>query len=85
MAQLRNYFLGPFQVTYDDRSVIGFESDKGRALLAYVQSGNGKVARVFTAANGETDALAAALDERLREPCVRLEADAPALAAALDA
>src|SRR4051812_22416592 len=36
MAQLRNYFLGPFQVTRDDQSVIGFESDKGRALLAYL-------------------------------------------------
>src|SRR5690242_888381 len=36
MAQLRSYFLGPFRVTYDDRSVVGFESDKGRALLAYL-------------------------------------------------
>jgi predicted ATPase/DNA-binding SARP family transcriptional activator len=36
MAQLRSYFLGPFRVTYDDRSVSGFESDKGRALLAYL-------------------------------------------------
>jgi predicted ATPase/DNA-binding SARP family transcriptional activator len=36
MSQLRSYFLGPFQITRDDQSVIGFESDKGRALLAYL-------------------------------------------------
>ena len=36
MSQLRNYFLGPFRVMRDDQTVIGFESDKGRALLAYL-------------------------------------------------
>jgi predicted ATPase/DNA-binding SARP family transcriptional activator len=36
MSQLRNYFLGPFRVTRDDKSVIGFESDKMRALLVYL-------------------------------------------------
>src|SRR5436190_16927307 len=36
MSQLRYYFLGPFQVTRDDKNVIGFESDKMRALLAYL-------------------------------------------------
>ena len=36
MAPLRTYFLGPFRVTYGDRSVSGFESDKGRALLVYL-------------------------------------------------
>src|ERR1044072_3167925 len=33
---LRNCFLGPFQVTHDDKRVAGFESDKMRALLAYL-------------------------------------------------
>src|SRR5690242_12276628 len=36
MAQLRAYFLGPLQVTRDDQHVTGFESDKMRALLAYL-------------------------------------------------
>src|SRR5262245_24228966 len=36
MSQLRNYFLGSFRVTRDDKSVLGFESDKMRALLAYL-------------------------------------------------
>src|SRR5436190_4584908 len=36
MSQLRTYFLGPFQVTRDDKNVLGFESDKMRALLAYL-------------------------------------------------
>src|SRR5579859_5647377 len=36
MSQLHNYLLGPFRVTRDDQSVIGFESDKMRALLAYL-------------------------------------------------
>lgn len=36
MSQLQNYFLGPFRVMRDDHSVIGFESDKMRALLAYL-------------------------------------------------
>ena len=41
MSQLRTYFLGPFRVTRDDssappRNVNGFESDKMRALLAYL-------------------------------------------------
>src|SRR6476619_315346 len=36
MSQLRTYLLGPFRVTRDDKSVIGFESDKMRALLAYL-------------------------------------------------
>src|SRR3954468_22744425 len=36
MLQLRGYFLGSFQVTRDDKNVFGFESDKMRALLAYL-------------------------------------------------
>src|SRR6478752_2485677 len=36
MSQLRTYLLGPFRVTRDDKHVIGFESDKMRALLAYL-------------------------------------------------
>jgi predicted ATPase/DNA-binding SARP family transcriptional activator len=36
MPQLRTYFLGHFRVTRDDKDVIGFESDKMRALLAYL-------------------------------------------------
>src|SRR3954464_6784147 len=39
MSQLRNYFLGPFRVTHDGKSVIGFESYKVRALLAYLVIG----------------------------------------------
>ncbi|HET9494339.1 MAG TPA: tetratricopeptide repeat protein, partial [Chloroflexia bacterium] len=34
--QLCTYFLGPFQLTRDGVSVTGFESDKMRALLAYL-------------------------------------------------
>jgi hypothetical protein len=48
-----------------------------RAILAYVHGRRGRsVARVFAAGGAQTDAMAAALDERLREPCVRLAADA---------
>src|SRR5215510_5239072 len=36
MPQLRSYFLGPFRVMRDDKSVIGFEADKVRALLAFL-------------------------------------------------
>src|SRR3954467_15348607 len=36
MSQLRNNFFGPFRVTRDDKTVLGFESDKMRALLAYL-------------------------------------------------
>ena len=36
MSQLCTYFLGPFQLTRDGVSVTGFESDKMRALLAYL-------------------------------------------------
>src|SRR5262245_41236455 len=36
MSQLQNYFLGPFRVVRNDKSVIGFESDKMRPLLAYL-------------------------------------------------
>ena len=36
MSQLRYYFFGPFQVTHDDKNVLGFASDKMRALLAYL-------------------------------------------------
>jgi hypothetical protein len=38
-AQLGSHFLGPFRVTYDDRSVIGFASEEGRAVLAYLLIG----------------------------------------------
>ena len=36
MSELRTYFLGPLRVTRDDKSITGFESDKMRALLAYL-------------------------------------------------
>ena len=36
MARLAAYLLGPLQVTLDGRPVTGFESDKARALLAYL-------------------------------------------------
>src|SRR5436305_12623610 len=36
MSQSRYYFLGTFQVTRDDKNVLGFASDKMRALLAYL-------------------------------------------------
>ena len=36
MSQLCTYFLGPFQLTRKGVSVNGFESDKMRALLAYL-------------------------------------------------
>ncbi len=36
MAQLRTYLLGSFQVTRNTQPVTGFESDKMRALLAYL-------------------------------------------------
>lgn len=36
MARLRLFFLGPFQATLDGRPVLGFESNKVRALLAYL-------------------------------------------------
>ncbi len=36
MSQLRTSFLGPFRVTRNDKDIIGFESDKMRALLAYL-------------------------------------------------
>ncbi len=36
MSQLRTYFLGPFRVMRDDKVINAFESDKMRALLAYL-------------------------------------------------
>ena len=36
MAHLSLRVLGPFQVTFDDKDVSGFASDKVRALLAYL-------------------------------------------------
>lgn len=36
MARLKLFFLGPFQATLDGRPVLGFESNKVRALLAYL-------------------------------------------------
>ena len=36
MAYLRIYLLGPFQVTIDGEPAKGFDSDKVRALLAYL-------------------------------------------------
>ncbi len=36
MSQLDTCFLGPFRVTRDGKSITGFESDKMRALLAYL-------------------------------------------------
>ena len=41
MARLSIHLLGPFRVILDGQPVAGFESDKVRALLAYlaVESG----------------------------------------------
>lgn len=36
MARLAAHLLGPFQVTLDGKPLTGFESDKARALLAYL-------------------------------------------------
>ena len=36
MAQLDLFLLGPFQATLDGKPLIGFESDKVRALLSYL-------------------------------------------------
>ena len=36
MARLSLSLLGPFQVTLDGDPIIAFESDKVRALLAYL-------------------------------------------------
>src|SRR5689334_17336921 len=36
MAHLSLALLGPLQITLDGAPVTGFESDKGRALLAYL-------------------------------------------------
>ena len=36
MARLSISLLGPFQVRLDDQEVTGFDSDKARALLAYL-------------------------------------------------
>lgn len=36
MARLKLFFLGPFQATLDGRPLLGFESNKVRALLAYL-------------------------------------------------
>ena len=75
-ARLR-YVRARWRSGHDDHGMIADEV--GRALLAYGRM----VKQVYIAANGETAPLAAALDDRLGTPCVRLEADAPALAAAL--
>jgi hypothetical protein len=56
-----------------DHAEIALEVE--RSILAFVQgAGERTVARVFTAAGDETAAMAAALDARMREPCVRLAA-----------
>ena len=36
MASLRVKLFGPFEVSLDGQAVIGFDSDKVRALLAYL-------------------------------------------------
>ncbi len=36
MASLRVNLFGPFEVSLDGQAVIGFDSDKVRALLAYL-------------------------------------------------
>ena len=36
MPRLEHFFLGPFEVRLDGKPVTGFESDKVRALLAYL-------------------------------------------------
>ncbi len=53
MSQLCTYFLGPFHLTRNSVSVTGFESDKMRALLAYLLIERGRPHR--------RDALAALL------------------------
>jgi hypothetical protein len=56
-----------------------------RAILAYVHGGpDRELANVYAVGNGETEAMAAALDTRLREPCIRLEEEHAAVAAALE-
>ena len=58
----------------EDHADIALEVE--RSILAYVHGQPGlTVARVFTVAGEETDAMAGALDARLREPCARLSAE----------
>jgi hypothetical protein len=77
------YVRARWRVAREDHTEIAQEVE--RSILAYVQAGAERdVARVFIAANGEIEAMAAALDGRLREPCSRLQAEPVAVAAALE-
>jgi hypothetical protein len=67
----------------DDHGAVAAEVE--RAILAYSHGGPGREVRsLYTAANGETAAMAAALDARLARRCSPLETMHPALAAALE-
>jgi hypothetical protein len=68
------YGRGRWRDAAADHGHIALEVE--RAILAYVHGRRGcSVARVFLVGGAETEAMAAALDARLREPCVRLPAD----------
>ena len=58
----------------EDHAEIALEVE--RSILAYVHGhAERSVARVFAVAGDETNAMAGALDARLREPCARLPAE----------
>lgn len=67
----------------EDRAEIAQEVE--RSILAYVHGASGRaIEGVFVAADAEAGGLGEALDARLRAPCVRLEAQAGAVAAAFE-
>ena len=74
------YVRARWRLAGEDHAALAQEVE--RSILAYVQTGR-SVARVFVAGT-ETAAMGDALDERLREPCTRLDAEPPAMAAALE-
>jgi hypothetical protein len=41
MGYLKNHILGPFRVRLDDQLIIQFDTEKTRALLAYLASESG--------------------------------------------
>lgn len=75
------YGRGRWRIGAEDHAGIALEVE--RSILAYVHGGRERdVARVFVAGGAEADAVAEALDARLRERCVRLPADDGAVAGA---
>lgn len=77
------YVRARWRLAREDYAPIAQEVE--RSILAYVQAGPGRnVTRVFVAGSAETEAMAGALDAGLREPAIRLDAEPPAVTAALE-